>query len=290
MCGQKAERTADRHSSLLPSRRARLFFLFLALLAAGEGLLFFFVFRIPAAVLVLLLAPPLAFCLCLLFFLRPARAPRAPEEKEEVLRGILAQTESILAELRRQETRAYGAAPPEIRRNVQAHAKQIRLLASAGLPAPPEKWGETKIAVSEQNSLVLGEMLRAADTGGRAAVGPILPCILLFDRDCFAQVLDDVFSSLEREGGSIRVFFALSGDSMALTLSGLRRSGPQTDRAHPPFSPVSVKAVENRTGLSLSRSLMARMGGSLSCCVFSKGRSVCLRLPLAKNDGPSGSP
>lgn len=174
---------------------------------------------------------------------------------------------------------------------IQAKAGQIDRLVTNLFHASLEELQKLPVTPTEENSAVLGDLLQDADYNGHAAIAPIPPCILRFDRLRLQQVFDNILhNSYKYADTAILVTFAFDGALLTVTIAD---SGPGVP-------PESLSLLCNKfyrganatgksgsgLGLYLARYLMEQMDGSLSCENRMEGNAVCgfavhIRIPFA---------
>lgn len=199
---------------------------------------------------------------------------RANRSKKELVASlshdIKTPVASILAVTELMLVREPDTAARKSWETVHVKAEQINLLINNLFHASLEELQKLPVEPAEENSAALGEMLRAADYNGRAAVSPIPPCLLRFDRLRLQQVFDNiVHNSYKYADSAILVSFAFEGAALAVTIADNGPGAPPSDLALLCTKFYRGKNAAGKSGsglgLYLSRYLMEQMGGALTC-------------------------
>lgn len=171
---------------------------------------------------------------------------------------------------------------------IREKAQQIDRLISDLFHATLEELQELPVAPSEQSSLCLPQLIAAADYLNRAAVEPVPACMLLFDRARLQQVLDNVLSNSYKYADTpLQISFVLDGTRLLLRIQDF---GPGVDSEELPLLCEKFRRGKNAQGKSgaglglfISRYLLTKMGGGLTCRNESNGFCAEIFLPLAGN-------
>lgn len=182
--------------------------------------------------------------------------------------------------------RAEGVREKQQLETICAKADQINLLISNMFQATLEELQELKVAPVEVPSSVLPELIRIADYDSRVSMGDFPQCLVLADRSRLQQVFDNIISnSYKYAGTAIKVEAHLEDDFLVVEL---RDFGQGVAEKELPLVFSKFYRGKNAEGLSgtglglyISRYLMNRMGGSISCESKNTGFAVTLRLALA---------
>lgn len=203
---------------------------------------------------------------------------------------------SILAVAELMLVRESSEAARKSWKTVHAKAWQINQLVTNLFHASLEELQNLPVDPTEETSSVLEELFRAADYNGRAAVSPIPPCLLRFDRLRLQQVLDNIFhNSYKYADTSIRVAFTFDGAALAVTIADHGPGAPSGELALLCNKFYRGKNAAGKSGsglgLYLSRYLMEQMGGTLTCQNLLCGGAVCgfavrLLIPFAGISNP----
>ncbi|MDO5502579.1 MAG: HAMP domain-containing sensor histidine kinase [Actinomycetia bacterium] len=180
---------------------------------------------------------------------------------------------------------------------ILAKAEQIRALLTDLAQANISSATELSVRPGEFPAEDLRVLIREADAPGRAAVGPIPPCLLAGDRRRLAQVIDNVMNNAEKYAGTrVRIDAHLSGGPM-LEVTFADAGAGLPERELGTIFGLGVRGSNAMSvpgeglGLHTSAQLMERMGGAISARNGeSGGLEVTVSIPLAGAETGFGAP
>ena len=217
------------------------------------------------------------------------RERRASQSKKELVAKLSHDIKTPIASIRAvAEVMAVSAGSEKEKRQlavIEGKADQVDSLISNLFHAALEELEELEVCPQEQDSRLLGELLRQADYLKRAEIGPIPECLTLFDPLRMQQVFDNLIgNSYKYAGTSLRVTAALSGERIVVRI---RDYGPGVPPQELPLLCGKYYRGANSQGktgaglgLFISRYLLRQMGGELVCENTEDGFQTCVMLKI----------
>ncbi|NMO96450.1 HAMP domain-containing sensor histidine kinase [Paenibacillus lemnae] len=155
-------------------------------------------------------------------------------------------------------------------RTIYHKAEQINLLVTDMFHATLEELEQLNVEVNETYSSVLSDMLDRADMDNRLKYEPIPEVMLLTDEGRLQQVLDNVLSNSYKYAGTpVTIEFSMQAETLDVTISD---DGPGVPEEEMPLlfnKFYRGRNAENKSGaglgLYISKYLMNRMGGGITC-------------------------
>jgi len=178
---------------------------------------------------------------------------------------------------------------------IGAKADQINLLISNMFHATLEELKELKIAVTEESSAVIEELMKASDYEQLTTVETIPHCLILCDRIRLEQVIDNVISNSYKYAGTkilVKGEITQSRNSIGNLLEEklvitIRDYGKGVGEEELPLlfekyyrGEEGLHKSGTGLGLYISKYLMENMQGSISCENYEDGFGVILTLSL----------
>lgn len=178
---------------------------------------------------------------------------------------------------------------------IGAKADQINLLISNMFHATLEELKELKIAVTEESSAVIEELVKASDYEQLTTVETIPHCLILCDRIRLEQVIDNVISNSYKYAGTkilVKGEITQSRNSIGNLLEEklvitIRDYGKGVGEEELPLlfekyyrGEEGLHKSGTGLGLYISKYLMENMQGSISCENYEDGFGVILTLSL----------
>lgn len=169
---------------------------------------------------------------------------------------------------------------------INSKAEQINTLIMNMFSATLEELEELKVAVAEQSSHRIYELLKVTDYQKRVSCSQSSECLVLMDEQRLAQVIDNIISnSYKYANTTILVTDVIIGDYLEITFQDYGAGVPEEERALlcNKFYRASNSVGKSGSGLGLyiSKYLMNKMSGDLECENRQDGFAVILRLRVA---------
>lgn len=169
---------------------------------------------------------------------------------------------------------------------IRKKASQIDQLISDLFQATLEELEELTVASTEQSSMLLTEMLMAADYQQKADLDTIPECILVYDKLRLQQVFDNVFMNSYKYAQThmkVTSFFEEAALVIAIEDFGPGVKEDELPLLFEKFYRGTNVAQKSGAGLGLfiSRYLMTQMGGKIFCENRKSGFCVKIYLRLA---------
>lgn len=169
---------------------------------------------------------------------------------------------------------------------IREKTEQIDRLVSDLFHATLEELKELTVTVSDQSSLLLQEMLQAADYLKVSEMNPVPECMLVFDRMRLQQVFDNIFSNSYKYADTpVRVSFAYEEEYLCVRMED---EGPGVAEEECPLLFQKYYRGNNAKGRSgaglglfISRYLLGQMQGKITCSNMDTGFQVTVYLKLA---------
>lgn len=169
---------------------------------------------------------------------------------------------------------------------INAKADQINTLISNMFTATLEELQELKVRVTEESSQELYDLIQSADYNASVTMNAIPECIILIDKLRLLQVIDNIISnSYKYAGTSISFTAKLNGAYLELAFKDY---GPGVSEDEIPLLFNKYYRAENSAGKSgtglglyISKYLMNKMSGDISCMNAEDGFTIILKLMLA---------
>lgn len=169
---------------------------------------------------------------------------------------------------------------------INAKADQINTLITNMFSATLEELQELTVRVTEESSVLLGDLIKNVDYNNRATISPIPECIVLIDMLRLLQVIDNIISnSYKYAGTSIGVLVNIKGQYLEIEFKDYGRgvSPEEIPLLFNKFYRARNSVGKSGTGLGLyiSQYLMDKMSGDIICRNIDGGFVVILRLHIA---------
>jgi signal transduction histidine kinase len=169
---------------------------------------------------------------------------------------------------------------------INAKADQINTLITNMFSATLEELQELTVTVTEESSVLLGDLIKNVDYNNRATISPIPECIVLIDMLRLLQVIDNIISnSYKYAGTSIGVLVNIKGQYLEIEFKDYGRgvSPEEIPLLFNKFYRARNSVGKSGTGLGLyiSQYLMDKMSGDIICRNIDGGFVVILRLHIA---------
>jgi signal transduction histidine kinase len=169
---------------------------------------------------------------------------------------------------------------------INSKADQINMLITNMFNATLEELQRLSVTVTEQPSTQLYEMIKNADYNSSAIISPIEECIILADIQRLTQVVDNIISnSYKYAGTSISVSSAIKEQYLEVEFKDYRHgvSSDELPLLVHKFYRAKNADGKNGTGLGLyiSKYLMEKMFGDISCKNQDDGFAVTIKLRIA---------
>ncbi|MBR3420017.1 MAG: HAMP domain-containing histidine kinase [Oscillospiraceae bacterium] len=170
---------------------------------------------------------------------------------------------------------------------INQKAEQINLLANDLLHSSLDDLGELTVHCQDEASGILQELIAEHDTKGFCRGDAAPECLLSVDRSRLSQVVANIISNSYKYAGTpIDVRFAFAGDFLTVTFADQGGGVPEEELEQ--ITQKYYRGRENAAGkegsglgLYISRILMEKMQGELSCSCPEGGFAVTLSLPLS---------
>lgn len=171
---------------------------------------------------------------------------------------------------------------------IYGKAGQIDQLVTDLFHSTLEELGEMRVNPTEEYSAVLRRIITEADYSGKATLGPIPDCLIRADLPRLEQVAGNlIYNSYKYADTPITVAFTLDGGCLRVLFQD-HGGGVEEDEL-PMLLQKYYRGRNSGTrgkdgaglGLYISKTLMDKMGGGLSCQNCPGGFAVELFLPLA---------
>ena len=171
---------------------------------------------------------------------------------------------------------------------IQKKTQQMELLVSDLLTAALDDLGEMTVNCTDEDSAVLRDIIRAADTRSLVRESPLPECMVHIDVKRMKQVIGNIIgNSYKYAGTAIEAEYSVSGDYLKVSLTDHGRGVPadELDLIMNKFyrgrdvrdSDVSGSGL----GLYIASELMAKMNGELICSSKGKGLTATLMILLS---------
>ena len=170
---------------------------------------------------------------------------------------------------------------------ISQKAEQINLLANDLLHSSLDDLGELTVHCQDEVSGILQELIAEHDTKGLCRGDAVPECLLSVDRSRLSQVIANIISNSYKYAGTpIDVRYAFDGSFLTVMFADHGGGIPEEE-----LELITQKYYRGREnsagkegsglGLYISRVLMEKMQGALSCTCPDGGFAVTLSLPLA---------
>lgn len=169
---------------------------------------------------------------------------------------------------------------------INAKVEQINTLITNIFNATLEELQELSVTVTEQSSVVLGDIIKNADYNHLATISSIPECIILVDILRLLQVVDNVISnSYKYAGTSIGVMTSIKGSFLEIEFKDYGHGVPPDEipLLFNKFYRAKNAVGKSGTGLGLyiCKYLMNKMTGDINCRNMDDGFVVTLKLLIA---------
>ncbi|WP_058302924.1 HAMP domain-containing sensor histidine kinase [Gorillibacterium timonense] len=169
---------------------------------------------------------------------------------------------------------------------INSKADQINTLITNLFNATLEELQQLTVAVTEESSAVVGDVIKQVDYLNKATIPSIPECIIRVDRLRFLQVVDNVISNSYKYAGTpIVVSASIKGQYLEM---GFKDAGQGVSPDELPLLFNKFYRAKNSTGKSgtglglyISHYLMSQMSGEMDCRNVEGGFMVTVRLLLA---------
>ena len=170
---------------------------------------------------------------------------------------------------------------------INQKAEQINLLANDLLHSSLDDLGELTVHCQDEVSGILQELIAEHDTKGFCRGDAAPECLLSVDRSRLSQVIANIISNSYKYAGTpIDVRYAFDGSFLNVPFADHGGGVPEEALEH--ITQKYYRGRENAVGkegsglgLYISRVLMEKMQGTLSCTCPDGGFAVTLSLPLS---------
>lgn len=173
-------------------------------------------------------------------------------------------------------------------RAIYGKADQIDHLITNMFQASLEELGQLKVAITEEESQTLAEMLSRANYDNRITMNPVPDCLLRIDPLRMQQVLDNIINnSIKYANTGIDVSFTLIDEFLKLVIMDYGAGVPEEElpllfqKYYRGSKAIDEKKDGSGIGLYLAAYLMEQMGGTVRCFNHAHGFAVELLIPLA---------
>lgn len=169
---------------------------------------------------------------------------------------------------------------------IDSKADQINTLITNLFNATLEELQRLSVTVSEQPSSLLNGLIQNADYNNSASISPIPDCMIMADRQRLLQVIDNIISnSYKYAGTSINVTAAIQKSYLEVEFQDYGRgvSPDELPLLFHKYYRAGNADGKSGTGLGLyiSKYLMNKMSGNITCKNTEDGFAVILRLLIA---------
>lgn len=171
---------------------------------------------------------------------------------------------------------------------IQCKTREMELLVSDLLSTALDDLGEMNVSCTDENSEVLGDIIKAADTRSLVSEGAIPECMVHIDKNRMLQVIGNIIgNSYKYADTPIDVEYFISGDYLKMTITDHGKGVPAdeldliTNKFYRGKDVQSSETDGSGLGLYIASALMGRMNGELICSCKGEGLTVTLMILLS---------
>ncbi len=214
----------------------------------------------------------------------------ANQSKKELVASLSHDIKTPVASIKAVSEIVYAKSQDEFVKNqllvINSKADQINTLITNMFSATLEELQELKVAPTEHPSNILYDLIRKADYNNKVTITKIPECILLVDELRLAQVIDNVVSnSYKYAGTSIQVTTLTRGRYLEIAFKDFGPGVSEEEKLLIFNKFYRAKNAEGKSGtglgLYISKYLIHKMNGDISCETTEDGFCLRIRLLLA---------
>ena len=202
--------------------------------------------------------------------------------------GIKLTTELLKVKLEQADIGAGDEAVAEKLDNIYKKADQIDVLVSDLFSSTLDDLGEFKVSLRDEDSAILGDIVKSFDDRGLAVLGDLPSVIINTDTKRMSQVIGNIMSnSYKYANTKIDIDFSLSEQYLEMQISDHGPGVPAAELDLITNKFYRGKDWENSDkdghglGLYIAKSLMQRMNGDLIAESNGDGLAITLVIPLS---------